>query len=303
MAILLRERHAQKKMLQMQKSSRTGSCTWILRLELGNFDQLLFLHLIAGYSDDALNAFFEQVHVAVMGACREGRKTILGGDFNLQLQVGNRGAQITALANAFGLIITYDYEHHSPSAEKWTFSSSMGVKRRIAFIVFFLFAAACNITNFMCAGPWFGSYGCIRKVSAWKVGKKKVGTARRTNRGWTPKLDETGKPPLYHQLLSRSLQTPPDNLNALESVCKHAASKTSGKPKANTMQQMFRDKYFQSLLAERRATTWRHRRAYNSDELRALVEETPANGLLDIKPFHKCGVASRFERNATKQMR
>ena len=80
----------------------------------------------AGYSDDALNAFFEQVHVAVMGACREGRKTILGGDFNLQLQVGNRGAQISALANAFGLTITNDDEHHSPSAEKWTFSSSMG---------------------------------------------------------------------------------------------------------------------------------------------------------------------------------
>ena len=130
-----------------------------------------------------------------------------------------------------------------------------------------------------------------------------MGTARRTNRGWTPKLDETGKPTLYHQLLSRSLQMPPDNLNALSGDCKHAASKTSGTPKANTMQQMFRDDYFQSLFAERRATTWRHRRADNSDELRALLEETSANGLSDIKPFTNVELQVVFETNATKQMR
>ena len=31
----------------------------------------------AGYSDDALNAFFELVHVAVMGACREGKQSLV----------------------------------------------------------------------------------------------------------------------------------------------------------------------------------------------------------------------------------
>ena len=311
----------------------------------------------AGYSDDALNAFFEQVHVAVMGACREGSKTVLGGDFNLQLQVGNRGAQIIALANAFGLTVTNDDEHHSPSAEKRTFCSSMGVKRRIDFI---LSSSSLPLATSQasCVLDLGSDHRAVyAKFQLGKVGKKKVGIARRTNRGWTPKLDETGKPTLYHQLLSRSLQTPPDNLNALESVCKHAASKTSGKPKANAMQQLFRDDYFQSLLAGRRATTCRHRRAeisktiwkelrrrlrrqraqriesvleefaslnplqtftrmpvqsqnpresskpnaeelahflgdifasevgFNSDELRALLEEPSANGLSDIKPF------------------
>ena len=87
-----------------------------------------------GYSADDFNAFFEQVHVAILGACKNGRQTILGGDFNLQLWVGNRGDQIEALANTFGLTIANDDEHHSPAAETWTFASSMEVKRRIEFI-------------------------------------------------------------------------------------------------------------------------------------------------------------------------
>ena len=52
------------------------------------------------------------MHVAVLGACKHGGQTILGGDFKLQLQVGNRGDQIDALANAFGLTIANDDEHY-----------------------------------------------------------------------------------------------------------------------------------------------------------------------------------------------
>ena len=172
------------------------------------------------------------------------------------------------------------------------------------------------------------------------------------------RLDGKGNSALYHQVLSRSLQTLPHNLNALESVCRHAASKASGNSMANAMQQQFRDDFFQSFLAERKATTCRHRRAeisktirkelrrrlrrqraqriesvlnefaslnclqiflrmpvqsksaecesskpnaeefadflgdifasetdFNSDELSALLEETSANGLQNVKPF------------------
>ena len=130
-AILLHERHAKNVASAKVISDRV----MYVDLTVGDW-KLRSIEAYAphaGYSDDALNACFEQVHVAAMGACREGRKTILGGDFNLQLQVGNHGAQITALANAFGFTITNDDAHHSPSAEKWTFCSSMGVKRRIDF--------------------------------------------------------------------------------------------------------------------------------------------------------------------------
>ena len=89
----------------------------------------------AGYSADDFNAFFGQVHAVILGACKDGRQTILSGDFNLQLQVGNHGEQIDALANAFGLTMANDDEHHSLAAETWTFCTSMGVTRRIDFIL------------------------------------------------------------------------------------------------------------------------------------------------------------------------
>ena len=104
-----------------------------------------------------------------------------------------------------------------------------------------------------------------------KACRNKVGSSRRTKRGWTPELDRTGEPTSYHRILSRSLQTPPADLNSLERVCKYAASKTSKKCTANTLQQQFQDDYFQSLLAERRATACRHRRAEISKTIRKEI--------------------------------
>ena len=86
-------------------------------------------------------------------------------------------------------------------------------------------------------------------------------------------LDGTGEPTSYHQILSRSLQTPPEDLNSLESACKYAVSKTSRTCTANTLQQQFHDDYFQSLLAERRATACRHRRAEISKTIRKKFGE------------------------------
>ena len=183
----------------------------------------------AGYSADDFNAFFEQVHVAILGACKDGRQTILGGDFNLQLQVGNRVDQIDALANAFGLTIANDDEHHSPAAETWTFCSSMGVKRRMDFILCSssLPLAASHPSCLLDLGS--DHRAVYARFQIGKVCWNKVGSSRRTKRGWTPELDGTGGPTSHHRILSRSLQTPPADLNSLESVCKYAVSKTSRK--------------------------------------------------------------------------
>ena len=225
----------------------------------------------AGYSADDFNAFLEQVHVAILGACKDGRQTILGGAFNLQLQVGNRGDQIDALANAFGLTIANDDEHHSPAAETWTFCSSMGVKRRIDFILCSssLPLAASHPSCVLDLGS--DHRAVYARLQFGKACRNKVGSSRRTKRGWTPELDGTGEPTSIHRILSRSLQTPPADLNSLESVCKYAASKTSRKCTANTLQQQFQDDYFRSLLAERRATACRHRRAEISKTIRKEI--------------------------------
>ena len=57
---------------------------------------------------------------------------ILGGDLNLQIDVGNRGEQFASLC--FGLLITND-DHHDPLVDTWPFCGSMGIKRRIDFMV------------------------------------------------------------------------------------------------------------------------------------------------------------------------
>ena len=43
----------------------------------------------AGCSEPDFTNFSEQLHSALHGAYRDGRRVILGGDFNLQIDVGN----------------------------------------------------------------------------------------------------------------------------------------------------------------------------------------------------------------------
>ena len=114
-AVLLHERHAKNVANAKVISDR------VMYMDFTNGGRKLRAIAVSAphevYNDDDFNAFFEQLHVVILGACKEGRQTILGGDFNLQLQVGNRGDQIDALANAFWFTIANSGEHHSPLAE------------------------------------------------------------------------------------------------------------------------------------------------------------------------------------------
>ena len=59
--------------------------------------------------------------------------TIIGGDFNTQLHVGDRGRRLQELCSACDSRVLSD----SGSAEEWTFKSSPGVKCWIDFILVF----------------------------------------------------------------------------------------------------------------------------------------------------------------------
>ena len=62
----------------------------------------------AGYSEQDFANFLEQLHSAIHGAYKDGRQVILGGDLNLQIDVGKRGTQFASLCSGFGLIVTND---------------------------------------------------------------------------------------------------------------------------------------------------------------------------------------------------
>ena len=49
--------------------------------------------------------------------------------------MGKRGEQFASLCSGFGPIITNNDDHHDLLVDTWTFCSSLGIKRRIDFIV------------------------------------------------------------------------------------------------------------------------------------------------------------------------
>ena len=51
---------------------------------------------------------------------------ILGGDLNLQIDVGKRGEQFASLGSGFGPLVTNDDDYHEPLVDTWIFCSSMG---------------------------------------------------------------------------------------------------------------------------------------------------------------------------------
>ena len=60
----------------------------------------------ASYSEQDFANFFERLHSALHGAYRDGRRAILGGDLNLQIDVGKRGEQFASSCSGFGLLMT-----------------------------------------------------------------------------------------------------------------------------------------------------------------------------------------------------
>ena len=64
---------------------------------------------------------------------RFGKRVIIGGDFNTQFGVGMRGTTLEQFAQEFGLCITN--ATNSETDTDWTFESSMGVRRRLDFVL------------------------------------------------------------------------------------------------------------------------------------------------------------------------
>ena len=58
----------------------------------------------------------------------------LGGDFNSQVGVGDRGRRLDELCAAFHLSIL-NSDENGLSEEQWTFQSALGARRRIDFIL------------------------------------------------------------------------------------------------------------------------------------------------------------------------
>ena len=86
-----------------------------------------------GYSVADLEQTYNQLRCITSKAFRSNRRIIIGGDFNTQVNVGNRGTMLKEFAHEFSLCIFNVCVEESNV--DWTFESSMGVRRRLDYIL------------------------------------------------------------------------------------------------------------------------------------------------------------------------
>ena len=133
----------------------------------------------AGYPDDDLQRVYDQLHHVLDEARTKSHGVFVGGDFNTQLHVGTRGGLLQHLLHMYQLYVADGGTEHA-----WTVCSSMGVRRRIDFILH-----TRNITQYSCFAFWpirsvgfeFGSLLCLRSLQTCRGPmQEKVKTASQT---------------------------------------------------------------------------------------------------------------------------
>ena len=113
----------------------------------------------AGYDVEVLDESYEGLFKALTVCYRSGHKIIVGGDFNTQLDVGDRGRRLGELTAAFNLDVLNSVGA-GLSDDQWTFKSALGVCRRIDFIL-----ASRSIGNDAWADnllDWGSDHRCVR---------------------------------------------------------------------------------------------------------------------------------------------
>ena len=89
----------------------------------------------AGYPWSLFEKSWEDLSSLCMEAQDKGMQVIVGGDFNLELQRGDRGRCMHDFCDQF-LLEVANSEGKSFDGNQWTFRSSLGYLRRIDFILF-----------------------------------------------------------------------------------------------------------------------------------------------------------------------
>ena len=129
--ILLHERHVKQHNRILNVSGRVLALDFVANGKRVRSIAVYVPH--CGYSVQDLEEVYEQLWCTISEARRLKRSVIIGGDFNTQLFVGQRGILIKQLSEEFGLRISND--NMPQGTNTWTFCSSVGVKRRIDYIL------------------------------------------------------------------------------------------------------------------------------------------------------------------------
>lgn len=89
----------------------------------------------AGYTAREFRHYLNEVRECVLCVQNQGLKCIVGGDFNVQLGRGWRSANLKEFMHELGLIATNFDENEEEAEDKWTFRSSLGVRRVLDYVL------------------------------------------------------------------------------------------------------------------------------------------------------------------------
>jgi hypothetical protein len=197
-------------------------------------------------------------------AQRRKHLVVVGGDFNAQLGIGLRSDLLYSLVDNFHLEIGNADTNHTKGMSTWTFCSSMGVKRRIDYILFskqfsFMECHACD--KFDLGSDHRAVYAQLSLPTCRHFKRKRY---VQTKRGWKPELDENKVPNEYHAALSENmLGKQPDSISEVEQIVKAAAlacdrsraHKHKNQQENSSLTPPWTQGSFQNLLDERRSAT------------------------------------------------
>lgn len=218
-----------------------------------------------GYCREDFDETYNQLRCIVTKAYRSCKRIIVGGDFNTQFGIGSRGFALEQFAEEFDLCIT---NARSPEIDTdWTFESSMGVRRRLDFVL----ASKCLVVCEACPSDKLNLGSDHRAVqsilSDTKQGTQVYYRKKSGVKGWCPQLDLTGKPSKYHELLQIPLVDEAPSLQTLEKIIYDAATGPDVPIQAEVRQKPWQSEEIQALIRKRRLCNTSQERASISKQI------------------------------------
>lgn len=204
----------------------------------------------AGYAWSDFEKCIEDVTILVSEATRLRMNIIIGGDFNLCLDVGRRGTSMTDLCQLFRLTVA-NGSGLSSAAANWTFRSTLGVLRRIDYI---LYSPGISCENTL--ATWdldLGSdHRSVKASFSFMPGYTKKERKVRVKRGWKPRFNVDGVAEEFHQNITDQMQRGCHTLGDVESILKDAALITNSSDQACGGKRPEKSMELKTLIYQRR---------------------------------------------------
>ena len=217
-----------------------------------------------GYPAEELETVYEQLHQIVEAASRLGLKVLIGGDFNTQLDVGRRGDLLSELCHSFELNVAND----QPGTNSWTFCSSLGVKRRLDYIIYssYLTLVDGSPTDALDLGSDHRAVHAKFHMAQHPRKPEK----KQTKRGWKPKDFDRYHDALQEQISHNVPKTIPD-VEALLLSAVHKSDQLHAE--VRTQSNVWDNAEFQELLSLRRACSNNRERCGLSKHIRKMLRK------------------------------